>query len=96
MTVFNGRASPSGSDSICAQLREAITIHNKYSLIFQISSSANKPRVIPGKSFIPSSASKLSAINKAREAEESQKMEKEDPRSKKEALLEAKREYQKK
>ncbi|XP_068624192.1 inner centromere protein [Battus philenor] len=45
----------------------------------------------------PSSTSKISSINKAREAaEEFQKKEKEDARKKKEAMLEAKREMQKK
>lgn len=47
--------------------------------------------------YQPSSTSKLSGINKAKEAaEEFQKREKEDARKKKEALLEAKREMQRK
>ncbi|XP_045454881.1 axoneme-associated protein mst101(2)-like [Melitaea cinxia] len=88
-------------DKVSKAILSAETLSKMNCMIFngkapQVSSSATKARVIPGKSFIPSSTSKLSAINKAREAEENQKMEKEDPRSKKEALLEAKRELQKK
>ncbi|GBP90813.1 hypothetical protein EVAR_12662_1 [Eumeta japonica] len=64
------------------------------------SSSATKPKVnnviSNVKSFIPNSTSKMSAVAKAKEAaEESLKKEKEDARTKREALLKAKREEQK-
>ncbi|CAK1547830.1 unnamed protein product [Leptosia nina] len=59
----------------------------------QVIQSASKITVSSQmKSFIPTSTSKLSGINKAREAAEESKKEKEDARRKKEALLEAKRE----
>ncbi|KAJ2944940.1 hypothetical protein O0L34_g1837 [Tuta absoluta] len=59
------------------------------------SASASKPRAIPVpiKPHQPASTSKLSALNKHKEAAEK---EKEDARKKKEAMLEAKRELQKK
>lgn len=63
-----------------------------------MSNSASKPTAKQAtlmKSQIPSSTSKISGINKAREAAEEQKREKEDARRKKEALLEAKREMHK-
>ncbi|CAH2058396.1 unnamed protein product, partial [Iphiclides podalirius] len=79
------------------------TLTKMNSMIFngkasQISSSASKPKSnIPTMKPLPSSTSKLSGINKAKEAaEEFQKKEKEDARRKKEALLEAKREMQRK
>ncbi|XP_038218135.1 inner centromere protein A isoform X2 [Zerene cesonia] len=60
-----------------------------------VSNSASKPRVNTTSSVKGfSSTSKLSGINKAREAAEEFKME--DARRKKEAMLEAKREMQKK
>ncbi|CAF4770425.1 unnamed protein product [Pieris macdunnoughi] len=63
----------------------------------QLSHSASKPTANTPviKSQIPMSTSKLSGINRAREAAEEQKREKEDARRKKEALLEAKREMHK-
>ncbi|XP_045519628.1 inner centromere protein isoform X3 [Pieris brassicae] len=63
----------------------------------QLSHSASKPTANNSliKSQIPTSTSKLSGINRAREAAEEQKREKEDARRKKEALLEAKREMHK-
>ncbi|KAM3958010.1 uncharacterized protein ACR2FA_007960 [Aphomia sociella] len=92
-------------DKISKPVLSAETLSKMNNLIFngkapQISSSATKPRanvVSSVKSFIPASTSKLSTINKAKEAaEESLKKEKEDARKKKEAMLEAKREQQKK
>ncbi|XP_072946252.1 uncharacterized protein Incenp isoform X2 [Epargyreus clarus] len=82
----------------------AETLTKMNSMIFngkppQTSSSTSKLRAnttAQPKSLIPSSTSKLSGINKAREAAEEQKREKEDARKKKEAMLEAKRELQKK
>ncbi|XP_050356671.1 inner centromere protein [Nymphalis io] len=89
-------------DKVSKVILSTETLTKMNSMIFngkvpQISSSATKPRAnaLPS-TKIPSSTSKVSAINKAREAEEIQKKEKEDARSKKEALLEAKRELQKK
>ncbi|XP_047510546.1 inner centromere protein isoform X2 [Pieris napi] len=63
----------------------------------QVSHSASKPTANTPvtKSQIPMSTSKLSGINRAREAAEELKREKEDARRKKEALLEAKREMHK-
>ncbi|XP_022115878.2 caldesmon isoform X2 [Pieris rapae] len=63
----------------------------------QLSHSASKQTANSSllKSQIPTSTSKLSGINRAREAAEEQKREKEDARRKKEALLEAKREMHK-
>ncbi|XP_059061334.1 inner centromere protein [Achroia grisella] len=94
-------------DKILKHVLSAETLSKMNNLIFngkttQVSSSATKPRtniITSVKSFIPSSTSKVSAINKAKEkeaAEESMKKEKEDARKKKEAMLEAKREQQKK
>ncbi|XP_046972801.1 inner centromere protein [Vanessa cardui] len=89
-------------DKVSKVILSAETLTKMNSMIFngkvtQVSSSATKPRAnVMSSTKIPSSTSKLSAINRAREAEETQTREKEDARSKKEALLEAKRELQKK
>ncbi|XP_026491947.2 inner centromere protein [Vanessa tameamea] len=89
-------------DKVSKVILSTETLTKMNSMIFngkvtQISSSATKPRAnVMSSTKIPSSTSKLSAINRAREAEETQKKEKEDARSKKEALLDAKRELQKK
>ncbi|XP_049881225.1 titin homolog [Pectinophora gossypiella] len=79
------------------------TLNKMNNMIFngkppQVSSSASKPRAIPvPKAHQPASTSKLSALSRHKEAaEESLKKEKEDARKKKEAMLEAKRELQKK
>ncbi|RVE47996.1 hypothetical protein evm_007308 [Chilo suppressalis] len=93
-------------DKIVKPVLSVETLNKMNNMIFNgkapsstISSSATKPRaniVTSTKSHIPASTSKLSAINKAKEAaEESMKKEKEDARKKKEAILEAKREQQK-
>ncbi|XP_053620207.1 titin homolog isoform X2 [Plodia interpunctella] len=87
-------------DKVSKVILSAETLSKMNSLIFsgnpiQISSSASKPRAnvpVPVKT-VPASASKVSAVNRARE-EDSLKREKEDARKKKEALLEAKREQQ--
>ncbi|KAF9806618.1 hypothetical protein SFRURICE_012155, partial [Spodoptera frugiperda] len=89
-------------DKIVKPVLSAETLNKMNNMIFngkppQISSSATKPRaniVTSVKSLIPASTSKLSGINRAREAEEL-KREREDARKKKEAMLEAKRELQK-
>ncbi|CAH1641887.1 unnamed protein product [Spodoptera littoralis] len=89
-------------DKIVKPVLSAETLNKMNNMIFngkppQISSSATKPRaniVTSTKSLIPASTSKLSGINRAREAEELKK-EREDARKKKEAMLEAKRELQK-
>ncbi|CAH0697454.1 unnamed protein product [Spodoptera exigua] len=89
-------------DKIVKPVLSAETLNKMNNMIFngkppQISSSATKPRanvLTSTKSLIPSSTSKLSGINRAREAEEL-KREREDARKKKEAMLEAKREQQK-
>ncbi|KAJ8708571.1 hypothetical protein PYW08_009953 [Mythimna loreyi] len=89
-------------DKIIKPVLSAETLNKMNNMIFngkppQISSSATKPRanvMSSTKTMIPSSTSKLSGINRAREAEEL-KREREDARKKKEAMLEAKRELQK-
>ncbi|CAH0598416.1 unnamed protein product [Chrysodeixis includens] len=89
-------------DKTIKPVLSAETLNKMNNMIFngkapQISSSASKPRAIPTpttKCHIPASTSKLSGINRAREAEEL-KREREDARKKKEAMLEAKRELQK-
>ncbi|KAJ8708234.1 hypothetical protein PYW07_010359 [Mythimna separata] len=89
-------------DRMIKPVLSAETLTKMNNMIFngkppQISSSATKPRanaMSSTKTMIPSSTSKLSGINRAREAEEL-KREREDARKKKEAMLEAKRELQK-
>ncbi|CAG4995436.1 unnamed protein product [Parnassius apollo] len=89
-------------DKVSKVILSAENLSKMNNLIFngrapQISSSASKPtsNIPTMKSNLSSSTSKLSSINKAREAaEERQKKEKEDARRKKEAMLEAKRELQ--
>ncbi|CAK1602827.1 unnamed protein product [Parnassius mnemosyne] len=89
-------------DKISKTVLSAEQLNKMNNLIFngkasQTSRSASKPiSSIPTmKSHLSSSTSKLSGINKAKEAaEERQKKEKEDARRKKEAILEAKRELQ--
>ncbi|XP_048000674.1 inner centromere protein isoform X2 [Leguminivora glycinivorella] len=82
---------------ISKQVLSADTLAKMNSMIFngkttQISSSATKPTAkLPPVKSMPASASKVCAINKARE----EMLSKDDARKKKEAMLEAKKELQK-
>ncbi|XP_063630312.1 inner centromere protein isoform X1 [Cydia splendana] len=82
---------------ISKQVLSADTLTKMNNMIFngkttQISSSATKPTAkLPPVKTLPASASKVTAINKARE----ELLSKDDARKKKEAMLEAKKEMQK-
>ncbi|XP_063373604.1 inner centromere protein [Cydia amplana] len=82
---------------ISKQVLSADTLTKMNNMIFngkttQISSSATKPTAkLPPVKTMPASASKVTAINKARE----ELLSKDDARKKKEAMLEAKKEMQK-
>ncbi|XP_073961147.1 inner centromere protein [Choristoneura fumiferana] len=85
-------------DKTSKQVLSADTLAKMNSMIFNgkapISASATKPTAkLPPVKVMPASASKLTAINKAREEHEARG--KDDARKKKEAMLEAKKEQQK-
>ncbi|KAG6443478.1 inner centromere protein A [Manduca sexta] len=87
-------------DKIVKAVLSSDTLHKMNDMIFngkppqhQTSSSAVKPRAAVPVPKVASSASKLSALRAARDAEE---RDREDARRKKEALLDAKRELQRK